>query len=526
MSGDIFPRVRPVGDRALTIQMGSALDPETTARVRALDARVSEARLQGVLESVPTYAALLVIYDPGRARYKDLKGALLALAAKGGEESAPGEMFEIETVYDGEDLDEIAQRSSMSRDDVVALHTSRVYSVLMLGFSPGFAYMGFVDDLLKAPRRTTPRPRVPSGSVAIASAQTGVYPRSLPGGWNLLGRTHERLFDAEAPRPSRLMPGDRVRFLPVEKLAPAEPRSPWRFSSAGVRVIEPGVLTMVQDGGRRGMRRIAVPFAGFSDPKAARRANALVGNEPDAPLLEVCGPPLRLEFDTRTFAALVGGTFEACVERVDLDGGRMAFPPDAAVRLRPGNAVVIREISSGMRVFLAIGGLQVPKVLGSSSTDLASGFLRPLSQGDTLAIEHVDADRVIREKAAKQETGTVEIRVVMGPQDDHFDDAAIEAFFATVWRAGLDSDRVGVRLDGITIEHRGPKEIVSDGMVPGCIQIPPDGRPIVMLADCPTTGGYPKIACVVEEDLGRLAQARPRETVIRFRRVTIEEMAR
>ena len=119
---------------------------------------------------------------------------------------------------------------------------------------------------------------------------------------------------------------------------------------------------------------------------------------------------------------------------------------------------------------------------------------------------------------------TSTVRVILGPQLGHFDAAGIDAFVSTSWRVGLDSDRVGARLDGPRLTHAGPSEIVSDGMVPGCIQVPPDGRPIVMLSDCPTTGGYPKIACVVNDDLGLVAQAIPGRTAIRFTAIRIEDV--
>jgi allophanate hydrolase subunit 2 len=142
---------------------------------------------------------------------------------------------------------------------------------------------------------------------------------------------------------------------------------------------------------------------------------------------------------------------------------------------------------------------------------------------DGLEVAWFDPDRARRDPVPIVPR-TANVRVILGPQDGHFDAAAIETFLEAGWRAGLDSDRVGARLDGPRLKHAGPAEIVSDGMVPGCIQVPPDGRPIVMLSDCPTTGGYPKIACVVGDDLGLLAQAVPGKTEIRFVAIRIEDL--
>ncbi len=523
---DTWPRVLAVGDRAVTVQLGPSLDEETVGRVRALDQRLREASLAGVLEAVPTYASLMVIYDRRVVPYPLLRDRLLGLGQNLPASNPPGRLIEIPALYDGEDLEEAAASCRLTRDAVIELHSGRDYSVLMLGFSPGFAYMGFVDERLRLPRRKTPRTRVPAGSVAIAGPQTGIYPRTLPGGWNLLGRTTAVLFDPRASAaegPSRLMPGDRVRFLPVSALEPAPLQAKAAYSGSSVVVIEPGMLTTIQDGGRPGLRRVAVPLAGYADPASARVANACVGNAPDAPVIEICGPGLKLRFEKTAFIAISGATVTADLERADLDPARMPMPMNVAVRARASNTLTIRNIENGVRACVAISGLRAPLLLGSASVDLGSRFLRPLEAGDALDLDAFDPDRALRDPvSAAPRISTV--RVIPGPQLQHFDEAGIEAFLSASWLVGLDSDRVGARLDGPRLTHAGPSEIVSDGMVPGCIQVPPDGRPIVMLSDCPTTGGYPKIACVVSDDLGLVAQAIPGKSPIRFTAIRIEEL--
>ncbi len=257
-----WPRVLPVGDRAATVQLGSSLDEATVGRVRALDDRLRERGLTGIEETVPSYASLLVVYDRRRLPFPELERVLLDLTSGLQGTSGPGRLVEIPALYDGEDLEEVAAACGISAGEVASLHASHEYRVMMLGFSPGFAYMGFVDERLRVPRRQTPRTRVPEGAIAIAGPQTGVYPRSLPGGWNLLGRTSLRLFDASRTNPSTLMPGDRVRFVPTKTLTPPKPLAKFGFDGTGVRVLTSGILTTIQDGGRRGLRRLAVPQAG------------------------------------------------------------------------------------------------------------------------------------------------------------------------------------------------------------------------------------------------------------------------
>jgi len=495
--------------------LGATLDLETVGRVRTLDRRLLDRNLSGVLEAVPTYAALLVLYDPSLLGFEELKTCLLDLARDLEPTHDVGRRIEIPAVYDGEDLPDVAQALGLREQDVVEIHSGRDYSVLMLGFSPGFGYLGFVDERLRRPRRKTPRTRVPAGSIAMAGPQTGIYPRALPGGWNLLGRTSRPLFRPEARPPSLLMPGDQVRFVPAASLEPAPAEMEIKGQGSGVRVIDPGVLTTIQDAGRPGLRRWAVPQAGFADPVSARAANHCVGSPPDAPLMEVYGPGLRIVFDKTTLIAIAGARVQAELERGDLEGGAMPLPMHAAIRVRESNALNILALEDGARAYIAIAGLDPPRLLGSASADLGSGLLRPLGAGDRLGIGSFDADRA-GDSPSVVATSPERIRVILGPQADHFDEATIQTFFSAAWRVGLDSDRMGARLDGPKLVHSGPSEIVSDGMVQGCIQVPPDGRPIVMLSECPTTGGYPKLGCVASADVGLLAQAVPTRTTIRF----------
>jgi KipI family sensor histidine kinase inhibitor len=528
---ETYPRVLSVGDGAVSVELGASLDEQTVGQVRALDDRLKEKAFPGILESVPTYASLLVLYDRPRLAFSELSETLLDLAQGLPNATAPGRLVEIPALYDGEDLDEVAQGCGLTKEAVVELHSGREYEALMLGFSPGFAYLGFVDERLRRPRLKTPRTRVPPGAIGIAGPQTGIYPRALPGGWNLLGRTSVRLFDSLASPgdspgargPSLLMPGDRVRFVPTLSLEPTQGAPKTEYRGSGVQVLEPGLLTTIQDGGRKGLRRVAVPLTGFADAGAARVANLCVGNPCDAPAIEICGPGLTLLFEKTTFVAIAGASVTADLERLDLDPGPMPMPLNVAVRARASNILTIRGVENGVRAYVAIAGMNAPRILGSASADLGSGFLRPLEAGDRLSVEAVDADLVRREPMAVVPRNTV-VRVILGPQSDHFDARTLGTFLSAPWLVGLDSDRVGARLDGPRLPHSGPAEIVSDGMVPGCVQVPPDGRPIVMLSDCPTTGGYPKIACVVSADLGLIAQATPGRTALHFVSVRIEDL--
>lgn len=526
------PRLLPLGSAGFSVELGDSLDPATNARVRALDHALAERPFPGLLECVPTLRSLLVLHDEQRVRPAAAARVLAERLA--GEEPVPlppGRLHEVPTLYGGEagpDLAALARQRGLTEAELVALHASREYAAFMLGFKPGFAYLGLLPNQLECARHPTPRVRVPAGSVGLAGLQTGIYPVASPGGWQLVGRAAVRLFDPFQAEPALIAPGDRVRFRPVAELEEpiaAAPPAPTPARPV-VAVREPGLLTSVQDPGRRGHRRIGVSGAGPLDAPAHAAANRALGNPEAAAALEctVAGPAL--EFLAPVRFAVAGADLGAVLERADL--GAWPVPLGARVLARPGNVLRFTGRRAGCRAYVALeGGIEVPAVLGSRATDLQSGFGgvagRALAAGDRLGVAAA-ALEAPRESAAAAHSSAVTVRVVAGPQADHFDAATLARFFSEPFRLAATSDRVGCRLECEPLPHSGPAEILSDGMVPGSVQVPPDGRPIVMLHDGPTTGGYPKIATVVTPDLPRLAQLVPGEGEVRFEAVRFEEL--
>jgi KipI family sensor histidine kinase inhibitor len=221
-NGPIRPRITAFGDAALMIILGHEIDPALNDRAHRIAAAIRQLarddRRFG--QPIPAYATILVPVDP-RAKAGELAAALeevVEAAEAGAEPPPPPHHHEIPTRYggeDGPDLDELAVLHDLRPDDVVDLHASVDYRVYMLGFAPGFAYLGRVPAEIATPRRPTPRPRVPAGSVAIGRNQTGIYPFETPAGWNVIGRTDRTLWDPTADPPARLAPGDTVRFVPI-----------------------------------------------------------------------------------------------------------------------------------------------------------------------------------------------------------------------------------------------------------------------------------------------------------------------
>ena len=218
------PKIKSLGDAAFSIEFGDAIDPAINARVMALfaalEAAKTEGALPGVTETVPSFRALAVHYDPLRTSRDTIEAAIAPYVAAAEAEARVGSTWVLPACYEGEtfapDLADVASRAGITPDEVVALHTQADFRVYILGFVPGFAYLGGVPEAIRLPRRTDPRTAVPAGSVAIAGEMSGVYPLTSPGGWHLIGRCPVPMFDPRQDPPVFLKPGDRVRFKAID----------------------------------------------------------------------------------------------------------------------------------------------------------------------------------------------------------------------------------------------------------------------------------------------------------------------
>lgn len=219
-------RFTPLGDRAVTITLGDTIDLATHRRVRAVSAALDARRPAGVVDQAPAFASVTVHYDPARVAgnratspYDRLIAELDALLSQVHDDDLPPpQLVEIPVCYGGElgpDLDDVARQHQLTPQDVIDLHSGAEYLVYMVGFMPGFAYMGGLPAQLATPRRATPRTAVPAGTVGIGGSQTGVYPLESPGGWNLIGRTPVKIFDIAREPATLLTTGDHARFVSI-----------------------------------------------------------------------------------------------------------------------------------------------------------------------------------------------------------------------------------------------------------------------------------------------------------------------
>ena len=535
------PRLLPVGDIGLSVEFGLEITPEANAAVTSLDRSIAAAEIDGIVETVPSFRSLLIVFEPAVVTRATLATQLRSLLADLGSRPAPpSRTWIVPVVYEppfGEDIAEVAALLRKSEREVVAAHTGAEFRVYMLGFQPGLPNLGGLPEGLQISRRLTPRPPVPAGSVIIGGAQGAIMPLSSPTGFYMLGRTPVRVFDHRRREPALFRPGDRIRFraIPPDEYAQpprrsrgvrrsnrrrhARPRS--LMADATLQAIGPAPFTTVQDQGRIGWRRYGVTGAGVMDLESHAIANALVGNPLEAATIEFAhgggewaarGRPIRV--------AVAGGSFAATIN------GR-AIPPFTSATLRDGERLRIGGAKDAVWGYLAVsGGIGVPQTLGSRATYARGGLGglegRHLAAGDVLPVSGEAVGRgqyALRRPNADPDEP---VRVVLGPQDDYFAREAIELFTSAPFEVTWQADRMGYRLAGPPLRHARGFNIVSDGILPGSIQVPGNGLPIVLLRDAQTTGGYPKIATVVTADLGRVAQKRPTSNV-RFRAVSPDE---
>ncbi|TFD49880.1 carboxyltransferase domain-containing protein [Cryobacterium sp. Hh7] len=431
---------------------------------------------------------------------------------------APSDLISIDTVYDGPDLDGVGLLTGLTRDGVVAAHSSQVWTAAFGGFAPGFAYLVGENESLTVPRRDIPRVRVPEGSVALGNNYSAIYPRSSPGGWQLIGHTNADSWNLDRADPAMLRPGSRVRFHPVRAQAvaasshsqPTKPRGDTRTS--GLRVIAPGLQSTVQDLGRPGLAHLGVTASGALDRGALVRANRLVGNPPGAAGLEHALGGLTLEAASDQVLAVTGADAALRIRRSG-DAAEREVASNVAFALLAGERLTIGSPRRGVRSYVALrGGIDGPLTLGSRSSDTLSG-LGPtvLAAGTHLSVLAVTTGGIVGAPGLDgpnlPDAATVtDLRFTLGPRASLFSPETLARFGGQEWTVTTQSNRIGIRLSGEPLLRSQPGELASEGTLNGSIQVPPSGLPVLFLADHPVTGGYPVLGVVLDADIDRAAQ--------------------
>lgn len=494
----------------------------------------------GILERIPGARTVLVRFDPLRVSATALADTLAATEVDTAHLPGAGEVT-VPVRYDGEDLDEAATLLGVSTEELVNRHLAAEWRVAFSGFAPGFGYVVSGDPLFDVPRRSSPRTRVPAGSVALAGQFTGVYPRESPGGWQLIGRTDAVMWDIDRDPPALLSPGTAVRFESVREAARLSagasrngdaPRNaggvaeqpaavgtdrPGLGTVAAVEVVRPSLQLLVQDAGRPGYAALGVSASGAADRRAMHDANRAVGNLATAAVLESVGGAV-LRFRGAGVVAVTGA--HGTLTLKEPEGGVRPVAHGEPFATVDGDELTLGHPERGLRYVVAVrGGIGAPPALGSRAADtlaglgpdaLAAGAVFPVGSAGRRAVE---LTVVPRELPAPGEL--VDLEITLGPRDDWFTADALEALTTQEWTVTPRSDRVGIRLQGdVPLERAIVGELPSEGAVTGAIQVPPDGQPVLFLPDHPLTGGYPIIGALTDRSLDLAGQLAPG---VRFR---------
>jgi len=524
------PKIYPLSETTLTIDWGNIIDEALNSKVIALHRYLGQHPFPGLIESVPCYASITVYYKPGIKNFETVKNHLLNLlsvipAIKTDEDR----VIKIPVCYDdefGHDLEFVAGSHNISKEHLIKIHHQKEYKVFMMGFLPGFAYMGSVDDSIATARKLTPAPAVDAGSVGIAGKQTGIYPFQSPGGWQIIGRTPIQLFDIKKDDPFFLKTGDTIKFYPIDRLVYESMllQKTIALSESAenkiedVTIVKPGLFSSIQDHGRYGYQSYGVPISGAMDQHAYQIANALVGNKKNAVCIECTMGGLQVQFKKNSVIAITGAGIATI-------NGR-AIKTWQPLKAFKNDLLEIRYNADGLRSYLAVrGGFETDFMMNSYSVHVKSGIGRSLKTGDALKtgetflpITKPIADAIsipVHESNSK-------VRVIEGPEFDWMDDTSKGKFYDQQFCLSNQSDRMGYQIQGEPLSRSNTTELVSTAVTKGTVQLTPSGQLIILMSDCQTTGGYPRVGQIAAIDLPLLAQLKPGD-MIRFNKISFEE---
>ena len=474
-------------------------------------------------------------YEIRQTAFADLEKIAKQLEKQKKSKTYPNKIHRIQVCYQPDvalDLLTIAKASKLSPEQVVTLHKSSLYTVDILGFMPGFAYFSGLNPKLRLPRLASPRPAVPKGSVAIAELQTAIYPRTTPGGWNIIGRSPNVLFDIEHNPPGLFMAGDQMQieeisldeFQRLDKQShPPEIIRALDKDKASIELLQSGTFTSIQDNPRSGLSHWAVGPGGACDLSSLHLANALVGNPLDAAAIEMTSSGPSLLFHETTCIAWVGAECDGII-----DGQRI--PGNRPIWLKKGTTLKFSSLNPGFRTVLAIGGgLKLPNILGRAGSHISADIgPKRLEKGDLLQLKDPKAPlrspflkNLLREDALPcfpkwhvrspflPINAITRVHCLAGPHLSFLTVKERESFWSTTWKVSKQSNRMGVRLEGDFKLKKDLPNIPSQAITFGTVQFPPSQEPIIMLAEHQTTGGYPRLAEVIHADLTKLAQVKP-----------------
>ena len=534
----------PLGDHSLLIDFSESKNP--LKEIHGLSKLLFTNKPTWAAEIVPGLSTLVIQLsyrdqNPKQVReqaIKELEKISTQLQKLKSTKVVASQIHKIQVCYHSElalDLKQIAQACGLSIEETINLHKKNIYTADILGFMPGFAYFSGLNPKLHLPRLTSPRPIVPKGSEAIAELQTAIYPRPTPGGWNLIGRSPNVLFNAHKEPPGLFMPGDQMHIQEISldqfnkldasnhvaKIIP--PLSTQKKNQASIEIKQSGTFTTIQDQPRSGLSHWAVGPGGASDLYSLELANALVGNALHTAALEITATGPSLFFSEHTCVAWVGASCSGIVNGKPMPGNRPVW-------IAKGSTLQFSPLNPGLRCVLAIGGaMNLPTTLGSKGSHISADIgPKRLLKGDILFLENPKAaleSPYLRDlyqanalpcfpkwQVRSPYLPTQKVTLIYCLPGPHLPFLTIkdrEIFWSKIWKVSNRSNRMGIRLESDFQIKKALPNIPSQAITFGTVQFPPSQEPIVMLSEHQTTGGYPRLAEVIKADRAKLAQVKP-----------------
>jgi len=529
MKTDIYQ----LAEDAIVVSFGEDISPDIYGHVTQLCQTIKKEPFLGFLEAVPAYTTVTLFYDVLTVCLweVDLHQYLVDLLdnfCQNSSEIRSGKLVEVPVCYDGDfapDLLTLAAAKKMTSEDIVRQHTGREYLVYMMGFLPGFAYMGPVDESIVASRKDIPRHRVEAGSVGIAGRQTGIYPLDSPGGWQIIGRTPLQVFDPFSDTPFLFAAGDKVRFYPISAdafLSQVEVVRHWHkekqpSGTCIADVTKPGFSSIFVDEGRAGFRACGVPVSGPSDSDSYYYANAVLDNPRNSTTIEVTMGNFAARFEQDAVISL-GGHGAASVE-----GRVVSFYTPTPIK--SGQSLELMYTGGGIKSYIAVqGGFLAEKLMGSSCAIPSVEMGDFLVKGQKL---FAGARKEFNQKPGIQLPESIALnsipilRFFAGRHFDRLTPNARQLLESSDFVIGNRSNKMGIHLDNIILSRTSDHELLSTAVTMGLVQLTHEGRLIILMQDCQTTGGYPGVIQIIKSDLPVLAQLKP-GSVIRLKMITFD----
>lgn len=501
-----------MGGRALLMEFEPEIKETTLEKVLSFKEAVKENYDEVTLEIVTAYNSLLIIYPSTIENiYEEISHLKRLLQKAKIGKKMNSRLYELPVCYEKEfglDLELISKEKNLSVEEIINLHSRQTYLVYFLGFLPGFLYLGGLDKRLRAPRKEQPRLEVKKGSVGIGENQTGIYPKTSPGGWQLIGNCPLPVFDKNSWPPCEISAGDQVKFYRVSKEEflrikgnVKTERLPEDITSLpGIEVLHPGLHSSIQDLGRKGALSFGVPVSGVMDVYAAKIANLSLRNTANAAVVEITLMGPKLKFHKETEIVLTGADLSPHLNSVAIENAMV-------YSIKPGDILSFQKRKSGCRAYLAVsGGFKTERVLNSRSWYEGVTSNNKLEKGVNLAIENLEKGQSNTHSMLRSSfdyLNSQEISVFKGPEFHLLSEEEQERLVGD-FQVGKNYNRMAVQLEE-DLEND-LQSIITGPVLPGTVQLTPAGKLIVLMRDCQTTGGYPRVLQVSEKGMDILSQ--------------------